>query len=215
MNDEVWCSSQLLNQIQKPELFKLICQQFQVIIFSNTICDKKVQRLLKVFSSHSIVLLREIDTQLNKEQKTYWREQGLHGWIDIETLPSEIREKMFQAYTKLLEIEESSKIVENWSFDYLREELETSHIRLSKKEKAVLNVLIQAQGESVSRKEMCEQLWSEGQTNSNMSQLSCVVKRIQQKFEDKGNKNLVITTHWGKGYQLKMMKKNPKGNSWL
>ncbi|MEO1769345.1 winged helix-turn-helix domain-containing protein [Candidatus Enterococcus ferrettii] len=210
LNNEVWCSSQLLGQLQRENIVSLICQQFQVVIFSNTIGDKQTQLLLEIFSDHSLVLLRETDTKLEEEEKLYWLEQGIHDWIDPEALASEIREKMFRAYTNI-ENEDSLKSTKFFSFEFFEDELETYHIRLSKKEKEVLHTLVQAKGNIVSRQELCEQLWTDGETFSNMSQLSCIIKRIKQKFKAKGIENLLISTCWGKGYQLEMIGRELRG----
>lgn len=215
LNDEVWCSSKLLGQVKQEDVVSLICQQFQIIIFSNTICDKNIQILIEIFSKHPIVLLRETDTELNEEEKNYWRAKGLHEWIGSDTRPSEVREKMVQAYKKVQEVKEQAKYVEIFPFGYSEDKLAASKIRLTGREKRVLAILSEAKGGMITRKELCERLWSNGHTASNMSQLSCIIRRVQQKFEDEGVNNLKISTHWGKGYQLETIQKVPKVSTWI
>ena len=74
----------------------------------------------------------------------------------------------------------------------------------SKKEKKVFQKLWEAQVSDgvVSRKEICDYLWPDGETPSNMSQLSCLINKIKRKFEREGITDEVIVTLWGRGYKL-------------
>ena len=95
------------------------------------------------------------------------------------------------------------------AFPMNEEEAVTSLVRsvydsFSKTEKRVFERLILAhtKNQLVSRKELCEYLWEEGETPSNMSQLSCLIHKIKRKFELAGITNEVIATLWGRGYRL-------------
>ena len=74
----------------------------------------------------------------------------------------------------------------------------------SKTERKVFEKLLEAYPQSgvLSRKELCEHLWQDGDTPSNMSQLSCLINKLKRKFELHGIAGETITTLWGRGYKL-------------
>lgn len=71
---------------------------------------------------------------------------------------------------------------------------------LSKNEKKVMDLLVRNLEEPLSRKEICLSIWPDGVNNSNMSQLSMIVKRINKKLLRDPENNIFIDTVWGKGY---------------
>lgn len=74
--------------------------------------------------------------------------------------------------------------------------------RLTKREKMLLECLVEAKGEPVSREEICSKLWHTLTTNSSLSQSSVLVKRLKSKLEMAGYDPEIIQTVWGRGYYL-------------
>ena len=56
--------------------------------------------------------------------------------------------------------------------------------------------------EGLDRDQICRLLWQKEPDASTKSQLSFVCKRVKQKFSDAGMNEEIITTSWGKGYQI-------------
>lgn len=59
----------------------------------------------------------------------------------------------------------------------------------------------EADGEIVSREEICEKIWSKV-TQSNLARTSSIVKRIKIKLDGLGIDDSSLQTLWGKGYRL-------------
>lgn len=79
------------------------------------------------------------------------------------------------------------------------------NFKLSGKEGALFD-LLQSKGTWVSRQEASRTLWEKEPTNSTLSQLSNLVKRINAKFE-KFQSNYCIETGWKNGYFLDKKRK--------
>lgn len=75
------------------------------------------------------------------------------------------------------------------------------NVKLSRKEQALFD-LLQSKGTWVSRQEASRTLWETEPTNSTLSQLSSLAKRMNTKFE-KSHSNYSIETGWREGYRLK------------
>lgn len=202
LNHEVWCSAQLVDQVQRFGTPPTVIQQFQIVIFSKTICDYETESLLDFFSRYPIGVLREVEIMPSAEEQAKWQEQGLHDWLLEEESLISLREKLAQSQAAVIQTNDTNRRVVPFPNGGIRQELDALQVHLTGKERRLMDLLIQAQGELMTRKEICEEIWTEGETPSNMSQLSCMVNRIKRKFEEQGVEGKIIVTHWGKGYQL-------------
>ena len=72
---------------------------------------------------------------------------------------------------------------------------------LSKKEQILFRSLDEEQ--IISREELCWKIWGIKETASKKSQLSNLVKKINEKLDEHNYTNKRIKTYWGKGYLLK------------
>lgn len=70
------------------------------------------------------------------------------------------------------------------------------------KRTTLLKILYQHAHEGLDRDQICRLLWQKEPDASTKSQLSFVCKRVKQKFSDAGMNEEIITTSWGKGYQI-------------
>lgn len=72
---------------------------------------------------------------------------------------------------------------------------------LSKKEQILFRSLDEEQ--IISREELCWKIWGIKETASKKSQLSNLVKKINEKLDEHNYTSKRIKTYWGKGYLLK------------
>ncbi|MBO1308800.1 winged helix-turn-helix domain-containing protein [Enterococcus sp. 669A] len=204
LNYEVLCSSDLLQVLQMGKGSPMF-SYFQAVILSETLSNSEVEKILPVLHTFPIAILRNSEVYPVKEQ-TEWQDQGIHGWVSkngtIETLREAIAEALQTVYEQRMA---SSQIL---AFPVGDSESERSLVKtvwnsFSKTEKKVFEQLLQAKNDGVlSRKEICDYLWREGETPSNMSQLSCLINKIKRKFERAGIKDEIVVTLWGRGYKL-------------
>ena len=76
-----------------------------------------------------------------------------------------------------------------------------SDIRLTKREKKIIQQLMDAKDLSLSRDQLC-QGWRSKNQNSKLSQLSSAITRIRKKTLEVYGIEDTIHTMWGEGYQL-------------
>lgn len=202
LNDEVWCSTWLLDQIQRFGVPVFVSQQFQVVIFGKSLCDEEVQTLLQPLQEYPLIILREVEQEPFGEEREKWTERGLQGFLSEGDTQEVIREKIALATLKKNQAKEMNQRVVQFPHSENKVEFDSARIRLTGKEQMVMNLLVRAQGEVMTRKELCEKIWPDGNTASNMSQLSCMINRIKRKFENQGLDGRIIVTHWGRGYQM-------------
>lgn len=202
LNDEVWCTNWLLDQIQRFGVPVFVSQQFQLVILGKTICDEEAHALLQSLREYPLILLREVEQEPLDEEREKWTECGLHGYLSEGDTQEVIREKIALANLKRTQANEVNERIVPFPHSETKSEFDSSRIRLTGKEQMVMTLLVRAQGEIMTRKELCERIWHDGNTASNMSQLSCMINRIKRKFENQGVDGRIIVTHWGRGYQL-------------
>ena len=147
--------------------------------------------------------MRVTEAYPSEEEQVHWRELGLADWL--------VRGDGFEDTRERLSVLRIQHQQDNQILSFPRENLSTVPTNLenlfksfSKTEKKVFEYLVKAypeQGVS-SRKELCDHLWREGDTASNMSQLSCLINKLKRKCELHGVTGEVVTTMWGRGYKL-------------
>ena len=77
-----------------------------------------------------------------------------------------------------------------------------NQLSLSKLEEKVFNELYYSNGEVITREALCNKLWGTGVTNSHLSHLSSIVKKLRKKIDRIDLTEESIKTVWGEGYQL-------------
>mgnify|MGYP000402906398 CR=1 FL=1 len=177
------------------------------MILSESLCHSEVEQLLSRLKSYPLLVLRVVETYPSEEERVYWQEQGISEWLYKDTNYETLREKMNELTKQLeQEIAVGHPIL---TFPHTGEPIEQKDLRLlmksfSKTERKVFEKLMEAYPQSgvLSRKELCDYLWRDGDTSSNMSQLSCLIHKIKRKFELAGITNEVVATLWGRGYRL-------------
>lgn len=206
MNCEILCSADLFYRLHqgKPSPF---LSYFHWIILSESLCNSEVEQILNLLENHPLLVLRVVETFPIEEEQSYWRKLGLTDWISPEASYETLREKMNELQKQLkLESSEGRQVLffPSGESDHSSSSLKMLITSLSKTEKRLFERLIQEQQKNgaLSRQELCEYLWNEGSTPSNLSQLSCLINKLKHKFELNGYKGESILTMWGRGYKL-------------
>lgn len=206
MNNEVFCSTDLFNRLKKGTLSPFL-SYFQWIVLSESLCNSEAEQILQLLKKQSSLILRRVEIMPNEEEQSYWQEQGIVDWITEDTSYELLREKMNELQLRMnQEAQLGNQIV---NFPTPGEETASNNLKLlmkslSKTEKRVFDYLIQAYSANnvLSRQELCNYLWQDGSTSSNMSQLSCLINKLKNKFELHGIRGETIITLWGRGYKL-------------
>ncbi|MEO1772681.1 winged helix-turn-helix domain-containing protein [Candidatus Enterococcus ferrettii] len=207
MNCEILCSTDLFKRLKVGTISPFL-SYFQWIILSESLCNSEVEQILQMLRKHPLLVLRVVENIPNEEEQAYWQERGLVDWVTKETSYELLREKINELQQQVKkDVITGNQIL---TFPTTQGEkttpnnLEILIKSLSKTEKRVFECLIQSYSTSgvLSRQELCDSLWHDGGTSSNMSQLSCLINKLKHKFEIHGITGETITTLWGRGYKL-------------
>lgn len=198
LNYEVFCSSEGVKNTQMFPIF----QFFSIIMLSETISNLEAKKLMAAIGEgKSLVIRLTSESEPNEEE----REDGIAGYLS-KALPFDaMREKLVMLQGMFYEERVESDSQECPPIQSMENRsLQTSSGRIffSKKEERLFKLLLEAKGRMLSRKEICDILWSEGETDSNRSQLSCIATKIKSKFKNIGYQGDTIITKWGQGYAL-------------
>lgn len=206
MNCETLCSTDMLQRMQKGSVSPFL-SYFQWVILSESLCHSEVEYILNLLQNYPLLILRIVENYPNEEEQAYWQEKGISEWLNKETNYETLREKMNELNQQLEgKMSDGNQIL---SFPQSIERSEQKDLKLlmksfSKTERKVFEKLVEGYPQSgvLSRKELCDYLWRDGDTSSNMSQLSCLINKLKRKFELHGITGETITTLWGRGYKL-------------
>ena len=198
MNYEVFCSSETFKNVQMFSIF----QFFPIILLSETISNLEVSKILAMNSSSQNMMVRlTFEGEPNEEEK----EAGIVGYLSRALPFDSMREKLVLLQSMFYEERLENKRQECptiYKMENRSLKISTGRVYFSKKEERLFKMLLEAEGRMLSRGEVCEALWSEGETDSNRSQLSCIATKIKNKFKKIGYKEETIITKWGQGYAL-------------
>lgn len=195
---EVLCSNGLIDLILRDRTKVLNhLSVFDIIIFSETLSDHTTEQLLEKTAQNRLRTYRIDDgTSIEKLE-----EKGISGWLTPEMSLKEIREILLK--------NDSISYNENkyGGFRQSEDESEQQSLQnflndLSKNERRAFNELYQANGEIVGRNKLANCLWSGETTQSNLAQLSQIIRKLRQKMENENIDGNYIITNWRKGYYL-------------
>ncbi|MBV7389501.1 helix-turn-helix domain-containing protein [Enterococcus sp. ALS3] len=195
---EVLCSNSLVNLIlnDRTRAFNNL-SVFEIIIFSETLSDDTTEQLLRKIAKNGIRTYRVDEGSLIED----FEEMGLSGWLTPNMSLKEIREVLIKTGPTT----ENDRL--KMSAGLQGEETEQQSLQnflndLSKNERRAFNELYQANGEIVGRNELASCLWSGETTQSNLAQLSQIIRKLRQKMENENIDGNYIITNWRKGYYL-------------
>lgn len=175
---------------------KLLIEFFDSIILSETLSNEESQLIIEQVESaeKSIEVLRKVEMLPSKEQSAEFAEYGINSFLSIDASLEELREKYAKKQKHWVR---DAKAVLN-----LVTKRSYLGVHLAKNEKKLMKILLENAGSCVERNVICEKIWGNQATNSSMSQLSALIKKIQLKFEEAGLEHKLILTYWGRGYQI-------------
>ena len=84
-------------------------------------------------------------------------------------------------------------------FEQMYFTVEGQEVTLSKTEQKLLRILIEHQGQTLTREQLVDRIWSDGAQYVEENALSVTVGRLRKKLEQTGKKN-PIQTVYGLGY---------------
>ncbi|MHC5372557.1 winged helix-turn-helix domain-containing protein [Enterococcus sp. LJL120] len=185
---EVFCSSVLFKQLfYQADLFATF---FKIVMFSETISDLDVKKSLD-YLPKNISTYRITDTVLDEEHEDLiGSESGISQVIRSDMLITELREIL---------VNHSLSIETNQLTDISKKGFVNN---LSPKERKLLGLLDEANGQPVSRTFASECIWGKETSPSTLTQLSQLVSRLKNKMAHFGLNENALQVEWGKGYVL-------------
>ncbi|MEO1770297.1 helix-turn-helix domain-containing protein [Candidatus Enterococcus ferrettii] len=206
LNYEVFGTSSFLELNRYSQINEQFLEYFQFVILSKTVSNEEIYEILPTLKRHKLTIIRVFEAEPTEKGKAFLEDAGIKHWI-IEDSPSELlREKMQQAllsdtYPTTQGNNESDNGV---PFNRQKVEIKLANVikHLSKQETEFFKIIFSAMSQPVTREELCERLWGDKTTNSHLSTLSSLSKRIEQKFNKNGFPGSIVKTQWGDGYTL-------------
>ncbi|MHC5247040.1 winged helix-turn-helix domain-containing protein [Enterococcus sp. LJL90] len=199
---EVFCSNQLLERIlcnRDTSMFRL----FKTVVLSESIANDEAEKISELAKPNKVRLFRideQVDFETNHDEADQLDEiKLLHSSMTL----TELRETLMDARAVKIFATVFPKGSEEANMAEIPIHLVASFMStMSKKEKELFNILLENNGEFVSRVELSDAIWGQGVSNSSLAQLSQIIGRLKKKMVKAGLDENLIETHWNKGYAL-------------
>lgn len=207
LNYEVFSTASFLELSKYTQVNEHFLEYFQFVILSKTICNEEILEVLPLLKRHKLTIMRSFEVEPSEQERAFLENAGVKHWL-VDSSPSElIREKLQQAFlTDTYPSSEGTTLETDAASPFQRQKIEyklSNTIKhLSKQETEFFKIIFTSPSQPVTREELCEQLWGDKTTNSHLSTLSSLSKRIEQKFNKNGFSGSIIKTQWGDGYTL-------------
>lgn len=194
LGHEVFTSRLLVDIILIKNESKGLIQIFDHIVVSETIANTEVIQLAKALKEYLIPVFRKSDEPMDETQLNEWKEAGITDLIKSQPSIEVLRETLSCDKEK-----NDEKIVFLQSAAKKRS---ISSFSLSSGELKLFTILYEQKRQTLSREEICLRIWNKQKSNSNMSQLSVMVKHLKNKLATQNVGGPIIETCWGQGYRL-------------
>lgn len=194
LGHEIFSSMQLLQLCLQDELSFDFLSVFHQIVLSETIDNLEATRIMNKLKQYPLILLRKSNDLLAEKQVQQLKQEGFSDYLANQMSLEAIRETL-----SCLEKRE-----EGVFFTLAKKNLkcDLATLDLNNREMQLLRVLYEQGETAISRDELCLKILHKKSSNSNMSQLSTLVKRLKSKLAEQGVEGQIIETLWGKGYKL-------------
>ncbi|MDT2604746.1 helix-turn-helix domain-containing protein [Enterococcus dongliensis] len=191
LGNEVYCSTNVLTALKRGMIDKNFLNQFEGIIFSETLYDSEIQEIMKQLSQETIKCFRRASESKHEEADFL----PFDSWIPLDIDLCRLRE--------ILLIAELSHMVNKGAahVQQVAVKQKLSELSLKLKQKEIVYYLIQAGDRTVPREEISQQIWEKAPTKSVLASLSKVVSKVNEKLENEFGDE-AIQTIWGQGYRL-------------
>lgn len=194
LGNEVFTSESLVDMFLHDQVPDDLLSMFHQVIFSETIDNKEVAYVLMKIKKQLLVFLRKTDEILDEKQSLEWKEKGLTGWVNCQPTLETLRDQLIH--------EKFSQEGDNLLYCPEKKQINISKLSLSTGEFRLLSILYQQQNAFISREDLCMEMWGKDKSNSTMSQLSSLVRKLKKKLEESEIEGEIIETSWGQGYRL-------------
>lgn len=184
---EVFVTSSLIEAVQQKTLSEKFLQDFQLVILSQTIPHTQQHKLIQSLKKYRMIIV-----QVDQEEI---QDQGAKNVLTIQPNMSfiELREVLNNGETLFYKYQSG-----NQTLYRLLEQLD-----LSGREEQLLQELVSAIGQVVTRETLTQKIWQGEVNNSTKGQLSSLVRRIKDKMKEAGFDSSTLQSVHGKGYMLK------------
>lgn len=201
LNYEVFCSVKMLRHLQNnPNQLKTI-ENYQAIIFSETLSNQEVRELRESVDHENNLLVRKFNQEPTIEEQEDLAELKIESWI-FEGQSLDILREHLAVHLERCQ----NKGLNNVFFLYQKDDSPKSLMDfksgLTKKERLAFECLMESETGQVSRDGLCHYIWKGDSNNSRLTQISVLIKRLKHKLEEAGFQNGMIETVWGYGYKL-------------
>lgn len=201
LNYEVFSSVSMLKRLRSNlNRFQMI-QNYQVIIFSETLNDQEVRELLTYVNNEDNIMVRKFIQEPSKKEQEILSEIGIDTWIYEGQPLNQIREQL-AVYLAQHQKQDLNNVVFLYQKGDCPRSLAEFKSNLTKKERMTFDCLLESENGMVSREGMCRYLWKDAPNNSHLTQISVLIKRLKGKLSEAGFQDEMIKTVWGFGYQL-------------
>ncbi len=199
LGHELFCTTTILDAIKYGKPAAEFLEQFQIILLSETISNQECQEIIRKLDKEQFIFIQLSGKVLSKGEQERKQNEGIAHCLSTSASLETFREVLSQqpkGRTKEIFSLHTSEI-------YLPEDL-LELLSLTKKEKRVLQQLIDSEGETLSREKLCREIWNVALNQSTQSQLSTIIRKIKAKMDEAGINSGCLKTQWGLGYMLDM-----------
>ena len=194
---ETFCSE----SFSKPEYLEELIdasQFFDLLIFSETISELMITRGINRLEQTGIPVLRKYSSARTQTRLKTPKEVEVDGKaLKNDCTLEELREALSNFESEMQERVKSDPVLST-----AQGKAHLNDLHFSTKEYQVMTILYEAGRNYISREELIDQIWEEGMNNSNLAQVSTIMRRIRNKAMKKGIPSNMIRTLWGRGYIL-------------
>ncbi|MEO1770250.1 helix-turn-helix domain-containing protein [Candidatus Enterococcus ferrettii] len=199
LGHEVFCTSQLNHELNFHGTGKQLFHFFEYVFISETISDEQTKSIIEELDSLPLTIIRKVSQQPTKQKVSEWEMQGISNWLLNISNIEEIRDKMVLASKEMVH---KRRTTSKPCLSHLEKENLFFQLHWTKTEKRIMDAFLKNEGMFITRNRLCELVWNSECTQSRLSQLSYTINKLKKKLKDVGINEEMITTSWGKGYQL-------------
>lgn len=197
---EVFCTTDLLSRIENQHIPLDFLSCFQVVLLSESIPTEEQGLLLERLNKTALVVIQKRDKEQSEKMEPVI--EGIDYFIPINASIEILRDTLSDCMQSTTENTKSISQPFSYIQEGLANESRLERIRFSGLEINFLKLLIDADGETVSRELLCQEIWNSKLTHSKQAHLSNLAKRIRSKMHEAGIDSSMLTTLWGEGYRL-------------
>ncbi|MHC5374152.1 winged helix-turn-helix domain-containing protein [Enterococcus sp. LJL120] len=193
---EVFVSNHLLEMLMSGE-GKSLFQVFKTVIFSETVSDFEIERVVEQLANEPVRMFRMDSTRESSADEGM--AQNTPFYLRNDTSLNDLREKLAQVFESMpVEYQEEPHAGAN----YLDSNFMNFIHSLSVNEKKLFDILYAADGQYIKRADLSERLWQKEASNSSLAQLSQLLFRIRKKMISHQLDGESLRSHWREGYAL-------------